>query len=55
MPGLDPGVHEAGSGAARLASSVDGRDEPGHDESVAPPKALANAKPAIEVMGTLTF
>jgi tRNA modification GTPase len=41
MPGLDPGVHEAGSGAARLASSVDGRDEPGHDESVAPPKALA--------------
>jgi tRNA modification GTPase len=34
MPGLDPGIHEAGSGAARLASSVDGRDKPGHDESV---------------------
>jgi tRNA modification GTPase len=41
MPGLDPGNHEAGSGAARVASNVDGRDEPGHDESVVPPKALA--------------
>jgi tRNA U34 5-carboxymethylaminomethyl modifying GTPase MnmE/TrmE len=41
IPGLDPGIHEAGSGAAHLASGVDGRDEPGHDESEEPPKALA--------------
>jgi tRNA modification GTPase len=41
MPGLDPGIHEAEFGTARLALSVDGRDEPGYDESVVPPKALA--------------
>jgi tRNA modification GTPase len=41
MPGLDPGIREGEAGTALLTPSVDGRADPGRDESVEPPKAMA--------------
>ena len=39
MPGLDPGIDES-TGPADATEGVDGRDKPGHDESVVPLEAL---------------
>jgi hypothetical protein len=34
MPGLDPGIHAAATGAAARGINVDGRDKPGHDDNL---------------------